>query len=515
MSVKIPFSISNHLSSLVTDYLNQKNELKEFYNLPPQFNSFEKAIHEHHKTDRETLVNELLLQNKSASEQTIANINLLRDSNTYTVTTGHQICLYTGPLYFIYKIVTTINLAKELKVKYPNYNFVPVYWMATEDHDFEEINHINLFGNKITWQTNQTGAVGRFNLNDINPFIEEIKANFSTPTELLEQMSLHYTNSPNLAEATRNLTNDLFKKEGLITLDADKSNLKKLATSIFKDELLKNSSFNLINKTNEKLASLGNKTQVTPREINLFYLLENSRNRIEFTDNKYKVLNTDIAFTESEILSELEQFPERFSPNVALRPVYQELLFPNLANIGGPGETAYWLQLKSTFDYFNIKFPILILRNSVLLINKNINKKIEKLNLTYTDIFTNEDELIKDYIKEISDVTFENEIKELEKVFEIAKNKATKIDLSLEKTVIAELTKAQNAISMIQGKTIKAEKRNNEIAVNQIKSIKENLFPNNNFQERVDNILNHAQGDFIPTILANIVPLEYELIILN
>jgi bacillithiol biosynthesis cysteine-adding enzyme BshC len=515
MPTKIPFSVSNHLSPLVLDYLNEKNELKELYNLPQKLESFEEAINKHHFTNRTILVAELLKQNKVASDNIINNIKLLENDNTFTVTTGHQICLFTGPLYFIYKIISTINLAKELKSKYPAYNFVPVYWMATEDHDFEEINHIHLFGKKITWETEQTGAVGRFKLTGIEDFIEKVKAKFSTPTDLLNKFISHYENASNLTEATRNLVNDLFKNEGLVTVDADNKELKKLATPIFKDELLNSTSHDLINDTSKKIEALGNKTQVTPREINLFYLKENIRERLEYKNDKFEVLNTEISFTKDEILNELNENPERFSPNVALRPLYQELILPNLANIGGPGETAYWLQLKSSFNHFKVSFPILVLRNSVLLINKNINKKIDKLNLSFSDVFTDEHELIKDYIKEVSDVTFDNEINEIEKVFELAKDKATKIDFSLEKTVIAELTKAQNAINMIQGKTIKAEKRNNEIAVNQIISIKETLFPNNSFQERVDNILNHNSETLIEDLLANIVPFDNNVLVLN
>lgn len=515
MSIKIPFSISNHLSPLVLDYLNEKKELKEFYSFSPKIESFNEAILNHKATNRNILVEELLKQNTGASDSIIKNIKLLNEENTFTVTTGHQICLFTGPLYFIYKIISTINLTKELKQKYPNYNFVPVYWMATEDHDFEEINHINLFGNKISWQTNQAGAVGRFSLNDISTFIEEVESKFSTPTTLLNTIVSHYKNATNLAQATRNLVNDLFKNEGLVTIDADSKELKRLAVPIFKEELLNQTSHKLISGTNKKLEDLGLKTQITPREINLFYLTDNLRERIEFSDNKYQVLNTNISFSQEEILNELNNFPERFSPNVALRPVYQELILPNLANIGGPGETAYWLQLKNSFNHFGVDFPILVLRNSVLLINKNIDKKINKLNLSYSDIFTDEQELIKDYIKEVSDVTFEDEIKELEKVFELAKEKAIKIDFSLEKTVIAELTKAQNSINMIQGKTIKAEKRNNEVAVNQITSIKENLFPNNSFQERVDNILNFNDENLIENLIKNITPLDNNVLVLT
>lgn len=508
MDTNIPFSNISLLSDLVSNYLSGDEKLSDLYNKPPTIDSFETVLKEHHSINRPLLVDVLKQQNTSGNFNVNDNIERLLNDNTYTVTTGHQLCLFSGPMYFIYKIISAINLAKELKTKYPNNEFVPVYWMATEDHDKDEIDHFNLFGKQIQWKTDQTGAVGRFEIKDSEDFIAEVKASFRTEEPYLTAIINCFKSAKTLEEATRNLVNYLFEEHGVVTIDADNSELKRSFSQIMKDDLLNHTSKELITKTSDKLEDLGYKTQIFPRAINLFYLKDDLRARITLENNTYKVLDSDISFSKDELLNELDKYPERFSPNVALRPLYQESILPNLAYIGGPGETAYWLQLKAQFDYYKISYPLLIQRNSALLIRSSIEKKINKLNLNPMDLFLTADGLIKKYIKENADINFDDEIKGLEDVFELAKNKAVNIDVSLERTVIAELQKAQNAINMIKSKTIKAEKNNNDIAVKQLESIKNNLFPNNSLQERHDNILNFYNENLIPTLIDRLKPLS-------
>ncbi len=501
MKDSISFKDINFLPPIIEEYLKKENSLHELYKYPSSLSLIEHVIKNKKPVDRIKLVHELSKQNARATNETKANISLLADNNTFSVTTGHQLCLFTGPLYFIYKILSTVKLCMELKSAYPTYNFVPVYWMATEDHDVEEINHFYLFNKKITWESKQKGSVGRFTLTELQPVFDLLRSQFREENIVIENMISCYEDAPNLAEATRNLVDYLFGKYGVVTIDGDNTTFKHLFSPIIKDELINQSCERLISRTNEKLSLLGYKTQVNPRELNLFYLKDNSRERIVLKDNTYHVLNTSISFSKEAILNELEQFSERFSPNVALRPVYQELLLPNVATIGGPGETAYWLQLKSTFEYHNVSYPMLILRNSALVIRKSILKKIDKLELNEHDLFLKTNELVNKVIKERNPISFEEEISALESIFSLAKEKATTVDFSLEKTVIGELKKAQNSINLIQSKTLKAEKRNNETLVNQLTSIKENLFPNGGIQERTDNILNFYTDDLFDKLL--------------
>ena len=166
----ISFRNTQYFSNFICDYLDEKPELRAFYNRFPNLENFKPQIEEKSLSfsaeTRDTLVSALReqYQDIEASSLTLQHIESLKENNTFTITTGHQLNLFTGPLYFLYKIISTINFTKQLKEVYPDYNFVPIYWMASEDHDFEEINYFNFRGKKIKWNSNQTGAVGRFHL---------------------------------------------------------------------------------------------------------------------------------------------------------------------------------------------------------------------------------------------------------------------------------------------------------------------------------------------------------------
>lgn len=503
---KISILESNILSKLSSDYLENPESFAQFIEEPPTIQNFEKLINNRNSVNREVLYKSLITQNKKSHSNSIKNIELLKEKTTFTVTTGHQIGLFTGPLYSIYKIISTINLSQELKKKYPKYNFIPIFWMATEDHDFEEINHLNILDKKITWHTNQKGPVGRFSTSDIKPFLDAI--NETIGSDLTKTISQFYLDSNNLADAHRKIVDYLFGKYGVVTIDADCKELKKEMIPIFKNELFSNNTFEKIESLSENLIERGYKKQVNPREINLFYQETGFRERIIKTENGFEILNSNISFSDKEMIEELTNFPEKFSPNVVLRPMYQEKILSNLAYIGGPGEVAYWLQLKDGFTTNKLDFPILVLRNSVLLIQKKIKNKIDKLPFDLIDYFKNENELINQYINDVSEISFEDEIKSIESIFSITKEKAVEVDFSLEKTVIAELKRAQNSINKIKKKVTKAEKNNNIIAVNQIKSIKSSFFPNGNFQERNKNLLEFYEPNLIKNLIDNLIILE-------
>ena len=317
------------LSKIANDYLFNSESFSEFISATPDLSSFESRIKTRQSINRDVLVEELLIQNKKAPKKAINNIELLRKETTFTVTTGHQICLFTGPLYSIYKIISTLNLTKSLKQKYPEHDFVPIFWMATEDHDFEEINHVNIFDKKITWNTNQSGPVGRFSTTDMIPFLEEIEETIGS--ELSRTLINFYKSSSNLAIAHNKMINHLFGEEGVVVIDADSEKLKREMISIFKNELTKQNTFEKVEEQSEKLLTKGFGKQVTPREINLFYQKDGLRERITEEDKSYQILNTELVFTQEEILEELDKHPERFSPNVVMRPIYQEKILPNLA----------------------------------------------------------------------------------------------------------------------------------------------------------------------------------------
>jgi bacillithiol biosynthesis cysteine-adding enzyme BshC len=410
----ISYQNSGYFSSLMNDYLDQKEPIQSLYNRFPNLENFEAQITEkksnYANENRAVLVSVLEAQYAkiNTSTTTSNNIQLLKESNTFTVTTGHQLNLFSGPLYFLYKIISTINLTKELKTKFPSENFVPIYWMATEDHDFDEINYFNFKGRKFRWNKESSGPVGRLSTEGLDDFFEVYsqELGLGKNAEYIKKLFQEsYLNHSNLADATRFLAKDLFGEYGLVILDADDPNLKQTFIPYIKEELTLQTAHK---KVLETIEEFGNYTiQVNPREINLFYMEDNLRERIIFENGKYRVNNTKIQFSETEILLLLEKHPEKFSPNVIMRPLYQEVILPNLCYIGGGGEIAYWLELKSFFEAVNVTFPMLLLRNSVVLATKKQAKKADKLGLSWSDMFSKQDDLVNNKIKVMDDFTID------------------------------------------------------------------------------------------------------------
>lgn len=521
----INYQESGYFTNIITDYLDEKPELKQFYNRFPKLENFEAQIIEkaenfntNDNLNRQILVSELEKQysNLDASLSTLNNLKLLNNATTFTITTGHQLNLFTGPLYFLYKIVSTINLTKELKHKFPQYDFVPIYWMATEDHDFEEINYFNFKNKKISWNRKSFGPVGRLSTDEIEEVLtlyEEVLG-IGTNAEFLKNLfRKSYLEHSNLADATRYLANELFKNEGLVIVDADNREMKKLFIPYAKEELLQQTSFKKVTETNTQLETY--KIQVNPREINLFYIEDNLRERIVFENEKYKINNTKITFTEAEILDELENFPEKFSPNVILRPLYEEVILPNLCYIGGGGELAYWLELKSNFQANNVTFPMLLLRNSVVLANQKQVEKANKLELSWKNLFLNQQELFTLKTKEFSEfkIDFSEQKEVLRLQFEKLKDIADKTDKSFSGAVKAQEVKQIKGLENLEKRLLKAEKRVHTESLERIILLQNELFPNQSLQERKANF-SEFYLEFglvlIAKLLAELEPLSQE-----
>lgn len=523
----ISYQKSGYFTALINDYLNEKPELKALYNRFPTLENFKLQLEEKgknfnekdaDKSKRATLVAVLKKQYASieASSSTLNNIELLNHSNTFTVTTGHQLNLFTGPLYFLYKIVSTINLCKELKNEFPEHNFVPIYWMATEDHDFDEINYFSLHGKKITWNTNSFGPVGRLSTKGLDKVFDvfDLEIGHGTNAEFLKELfKKAYIDHTNLADATRFLANELFASEGLVILDADAVELKQLFVPYLKNELVQQTAFEKVNETTPLLQPYS--IQVNPREINLFYIEDNLRERIVFENEKYTVLNTKISFSEADILKEVENHPEKFSPNVLTRPLYQEVILPNLCYIGGGGELAYWLELKSFFESQQITFPILLLRNSVLLATEKQADKADKLELTWHDLFLKQQELLTKKTKTLSDfsIDFSTQKETLKSQFEKLYEIAQTTDKSFIGAVKAQEAKQIKGLDNLEKRLLKAEKRVHQDQLNRIISLQNELFPNQSLQERKTNFSEFyvAFGSsLLDKLLANLKPLEHE-----
>ena len=495
---KIPLTDTSILSTLMLDYLCQSVSLESFYQYPPKIAHFESIIKDKtfNKQARIDLVATFQRQYKSIdkSHSTNANMEALLHEKTFTITTAHQPLLFGGPAYLIYKIASTIKTCILLKEKYPSYTFVPVYWMGSEDHDFEEVNHLFLFNKKYVWERESQGPVGRLILDEkvesLRTTMSEVLGESASATELKNILKESFQQKDTLANAVQKFVNILFSKFGLLILNQDDVQLKQVFQPIIKEELIARNSIQLIQET---LSYLSNnyKTQATPRDINLFYLTDTNRERIIYEEGNYKINNTNLIFTQEEILKLVDESPEKFSPNVILRPLFQEMILPNLAFVGGAGEISYWLQLKAIFKHYNVNYPMLLMRDTVCIWDEKSKQKFIQQGFVNKDVFRSVHELERQYIATHAEqsISLENHKENILSAYELLSTSVTDIDKTLLLSVEAEKQKIKNGIDMLETKLLKAYKRKFDEDLAFIKSTKEKIFPEGILQERHDSFL--------------------------
>ncbi|WP_028375863.1 bacillithiol biosynthesis cysteine-adding enzyme BshC [Leeuwenhoekiella sp. MAR_2009_132] len=528
----LPYKETGYFSKLICDYLDENEAVNDFYSNFPTIENFEKQLKnkQFSAANRAVLVSSLRQQyaHLELTESVDRALDLLGQEQTYTVTTGHQLNLFTGPLYFLYKIISTISLSRKLKEQYPTSDFVPVYWMATEDHDFDEINYFRLHGKKIQWnredtQDNDKGAVGVFNTEGLDTILGLICAELGTTKlakELCDLFEEAYIKHDNLADATRYLAHSLFGDYGLVIVDGNDSALKRVFAPFMKQELLEQHSFKYVTKQAEALEHKGYPVQVNAREINLFYMSKDSRERILEKNGSFYVNNTALTFSKEELLQKLEESPEQFSPNVIMRPLYQEVILPNLAYIGGGGELAYWLELKSFFDKVGVEFPILMLRNSALLITEKQSQKLSNLDLSIDDIFLKQNDLVNRKIRKISniDVDFSKQKEHLVKQFEELYSIAEQTDASFLGAVKAQEVKQLKGLENLEKRLLTAQKKKLGDHIQRFTAIQNDLFPAENLQERVMNFsefyLEYGEA-LIPKLFESLDPLDFRFTVIT
>jgi len=492
--MNIAFENINSIPQLVKDFLGRK--IDGFQNKVFDLENFSHQIAEKQNSfsdeKREILFETIFSQNQETqlSPKQLENLFLLKEQNTFTITTGHQLNLFTGPVFFVYKILQTIKTAEFLKSHFPNHNFVPIFWMATEDHDFEEIDHFKTSEHYYEIKGNAGGDVGTIEIEDqyfIQEFEKEFKDNLYG-TELIQWIKNAYKKGNSHTQAIRYLVNQLFADYGLLAIDGNSKELKSQVKAIFRKEILQDELFETTKTQREFLEKKYHKVQVNPREINLFYLSE-TRNRIEKINNEYHILDTDLKFSQDEILNDLENYPEKFSPNAVLRPAYQESVLPNLAYVGGNAEIMYWIELKDYFESINLPFPILIPRNSMLFIEEKTIKKIEKAGLHIENFFENFAEVINQKILENNDIKLLLAEKEMQLVdsFSELKTKAAETEKTFLNLLEAEETRQLKSFRRMQKRLLKAEKIKQSERFDQMQNLFLKVHPGGNWQERVFN----------------------------
>lgn len=525
-TTQLAYSNTGYFSKVVIDYLQQSPALRPFYEHLPNIDGIKAAIAARQQfiQERKLLVQALQEQYSSITpaDKVQQNIQSLLHDNTFTVTTAHQPAIFTGHLYFIYKIVHTIRLADQLKKELPAYNFVPVFWMGSEDADLDELGNIWLSGDKLVWNTRQTGAVGRMNTKGLDQLIHRIAGELSVlphGEELIKMIKEAYLNSPDIQTATFKLIHELFAEYGLITIIPDTALLKKQMVSVFEDDLYHQTPGSIVEKT---IAQLGEhyKVQANPRAVNLFYLHEGVRELIEYKNDAYEVRNTQLRFSKAALAVELNDHPERFSPNVILRGLYQETILPNIAFIGGGGETSYWLELKELFHHYKVPYPVLVVRNSFLIVENKWEEKIERMGLQISDFFQPSQQLLTQLVTRQSNghLKLAQELEATSQLYDAIRIKASQVDETLLAHIEALKARTVKPLQELEKKMIRAEKRKYEAEQQQIQQIKEALFPTGGLQERVENFMPYYAKwgrQFIDCIYKSSLALEQEFVIIK
>lgn len=528
----IPFVETVYFSSLMCDYLNDKKELRSFHSGIPTLENLKRQALIKQKAFpidiRKTLCESISQQYEELEMGTAVtdNIKLLENQNTLTVTTGHQLCLMTGPLYFIYKIVSTIKLCRQLKDQYSEMNFVPIYWMASEDHDFEEISSFIFRGKKFKWNAAFGGAVGKIKTKSLKPlldlFTQELGSHLNAQA-LKKLIIKSYQSANDLSDATRIFVHSLFQSYGLLIIDGDSAALKKHFAPHIKEELESQSCAQKVNSQIENLKKNYDpqfKPQVNPRDLHLFFFDQGKRHRLVKNEGGFSWEGRAKSISKEEMMVGLENNPEKFSPNVLLRPLYQEVILPNIAYVGGGGELAYWLELKSFFESQNIPFPLLVLRNSALVIDEKGVRKINNLKLELNDLFLSRNALINKKVRQISNIDLDLSAFKtiLESQFEKLQSLVEQTDASFEGAVKAQRVKQFKGIDRLEQRLLKAQKIKLKDQVERLALVQEQFFPGGKLQERVENFsdfyVQHGSA-FIDFLVETFDPLSSDFTIVE
>jgi bacillithiol biosynthesis cysteine-adding enzyme BshC len=510
-------------NKLITAFNENPKSVEQWLRYSSNFDGLEKAIHYRKSKPTDTAILARVLQHQyeglSMAPAVKQNLDAFAAGKALTVTTGHQLCLWGGPAYFMYKIISTISLAQAMQARHPQDNIVPVFWMASEDHDKEEIAHCYIQGKRFEWHTDQTGPVGRFANGGIQDFIDECSVNLKiagAEENLIDIFTKAHCRAT-LAEATRDWVNTWFGENGLIIIDADDADLKSLFKDVMLDEVLNQPTVKAVNDTSVSLQQEGYTVQVNPREINLFYMTDSNRLRIERDANGWITHDRNVRWSKAEITNEIEEHPERFSPNVIMRPLYQERILPNLAYVGGPGEIAYWLQLKAAFEKHKIAFPALLLRDSALIITPAMSKRMTKLGISVDQLFEPKDSVLTAIIN-FDETLLDAEMTQLQELFARVSEKLSEVDPTLTAAAAGEAKRATDGLENLKSKVKKAIKIKQEAKVNQLNALWNEAFPDGQSQDRSANFFSLAAGnerEITKQLLSVFNPLENKLVILQ
>lgn len=502
--------------NIFLDYLYEFENVSRFFKTnfrsKDEFLNTFKSVSESNKTNRADLVKIIKSQysNFSPSEKTSHNLDLLKSNKTLAVVTGQQIGILGGPLYTFYKIVTVVKLSKYLSERYDNFNFVPVFWIEGDDHDFNEIRHVNLindkndlqiinYGNEVS-EDEDRNSVGFMKIDEsIKQFFDEIKSNIRNTeftSGILTRLKSYYATGRSLKEAFKELIFWLFDKEGLIIFDPQDKSIKEMLKPIFKNEL------DNFRKHTETMVSVSAElediyhAQVKVRPVNLFYNTDGGRFLLDPVDNEFRLHKRRKRFSYDELMNLIETEPEKFSPNVLLRPICQDYILPTAFYIGGPSEIAYFAQVLPLYDFFNVQSPIVYPRSSATILEKNIGSIIEKYNLAISQVFWDPEDLKKHVLASLTNITvddiFTESTEKIDTALDQLKEKLFEFDKTISDASTKYRQKILNYIEELKGKAVDSQKKKHETTLRQIDKLSSTLFPNATLQERQLNFIYFA-----------------------
>ena len=518
----LSFRESGQFSQRDVAYAEQDPSLRPFMAHAPSLPAFAQAIEARAAvpTDRRTLIEVLAEQYAGYGAEPPENLALLADERTFTVTTAHQASLFLGPLYYVYKILSAVALARQLEEVYPRYAFVPAFVLGAEDHDLEEIDHLTVAGERVSWRTRQTGATGAMSLAEIAPALERVDELLgrSTPArEIVGLLRRCYRPDRTLAVATGHFVAELFGAYGVVVANLNHGRLKRSFAPAVRREVLQQTSRGVIAETVGALETAGFAQQAHAREINLFYLAPGRRDRlVPEPGGRIGVLDGPESWSTEEFERELREAPERFSPNVVMRPLLQETALPNLAYVGGGGELAYWLERKDQFAAFGVPMPVLVRRDSAWWITAEAGRRLERLALAPRDLLGDYHELLARVARRGSahDVDFADHLARLRAMHDDIAERAAAVDPTLRKRALAHGVRAAQAVEQLEKRLVRTLKKQQADTMERVADLHRALLPGGGLQERETSFLDlyarHGRGLF-DTLLEHFDPLDMRL----
>lgn len=479
------------------DFRKDKNYLRVF-----------KSIKER-KYPREKLSSILEQQSRrfGSPEQVYKNIELLKEPDSLVIFTGQQVGLFGGPLFTIYKAISIIKLAQELSFRFSR-SFIPVFWLDSEDHDFEEVRSTSIIDKENQLQeiryspTKDPSGEPMYKVvleEEINSCVEKLTSSLH-PTEfkdeIIQTLEDCYTKGETLSNSFARWMTKLLGKYGLVIVDPGDKELKKLTVDLFLKEIENPGKLmRLVTETGRSLESSGYHQQVVKSEemVNLFLEIEGKRSALKWSGESIQIDGVDRKLSRNELRQIIEEEPERLSPNVLLLPLMRSCLFPTAAYIGGPGEISYYTQLKSVFDFFDIPMPVVLPRASVTLIEDKIRQVLDKYSLEFADLFQDPEILINSVLKEKFPDPLENTLEkkrnEISKILDSLDQELSSSEPVLKKNLETTRGKIDYELKRLGEKLFQAYRQKDQTLKEQVYKAKKNLFPDNKLQERVLNLV--------------------------